>query len=163
GWGMATATYPGYRSPGAARVRILPDGAIVVSSATQDIGTGTYTTMAQVAADALGVSPHSIRVELGDSDLPPAPVSGGSMTTASVTRAVKAAAEEALLKLKRCAIQASNSPLHGLSLDEIHAEDGCLRAIAETAYVCSKSDTKRSVSYGDVLRSAKLPTIEADA
>src|SRR5205814_9935535 len=67
GWGMATATYPAYRSPGAAKIRLLADGGIVVSSATQDMGAGTYTTMTQVAADALGVPAKSIRVEFGDS------------------------------------------------------------------------------------------------
>ena len=85
---MATATYPGYRNVGSARVRILPDDTVMVSSATQDIGTGTYTTMTQVAADTLGVAAKRIRVELGDSSLPPGPVSGGSMTTASITPAV---------------------------------------------------------------------------
>jgi xanthine dehydrogenase YagR molybdenum-binding subunit len=151
GWGMATATYPGYRSPGAARVRILLDGTILVSSATQDIGTGTYTTIAQVAADALGVTLDKIHVELGDSALPPAPVSGGSMTTASVTPAVKAAAEEALLKLKRSAIEDPNSPLHGVALDEIVAEAGLLRAPSGSA------------SYTDILRSRKPDAIEAEA
>src|SRR5260370_608536 len=89
GWGMATATYPGYRSPGAARVRILPDETIIGSTATQDIGTGTYTTRAQMAADELGGPPKRSCVELGDSSLPPAPVSGGAMTTASVLPAVQ--------------------------------------------------------------------------
>ncbi len=152
GWGMATATYPGYRSPGAARVRILPDETIIVSSATQDIGTGTYTTMAQMAADELGVPPKRICVELGDSSLPPAPVSGGSMTTASVLPAVKAAAEDALKKLKRCAIEDAKSPLHGLSEDEITAEDGALRG----------RDGNR-VSFGDVIRGCGTPMIESTA
>src|SRR5206468_10594722 len=88
GYGMATSTYPGFRSPGAAVVRLHDDGTAEVASATQDIGTGTYTTMAQVAAETLGLSVANIRSALGDSRLPPAPVSGGSMTTASVTPAV---------------------------------------------------------------------------
>jgi xanthine dehydrogenase YagR molybdenum-binding subunit len=154
GWGMATATYPGYRSPGAARVQILADDTAVVSSATQDIGTGTYTTMTQVAAETLGIPPHRIRAELGDSSLPPAPVSGGSMTTASVTPAVKAAAEEVLSKLRRCAAEDANSPLHALSEDKIVALDGRLSA---------KDDPSRSVSYGEVLRSRKMTAIEAEA
>jgi xanthine dehydrogenase YagR molybdenum-binding subunit len=153
GWGMATATYPAYRSPGAAKVRILPDGMSIVSSATQDIGTGTYTTMAQVAAETLGVSTGRIQVELGDSVLPPAPVSGGSMTTASVMPAVRAAAEQALLKLKRCAISGANSPFHGSSLDEIESDGGFLRA----------SGNSQRVSFGDVLRGCKLSMIEAEA
>jgi xanthine dehydrogenase YagR molybdenum-binding subunit len=154
GWGMATATYPGYRSPGAARVRILPDGSIVVSSATQDIGTGTYTTLAQIAADTLGISPENIRVELGDSTLPPAPASGGSMTTASVMPAVKAAAESALLKLTRCALEDPNSPLHGSREDDITVENG---------RVGIQGDPHRWLSYADVLRGCKLPMLEAEA
>lgn len=152
GRGMATATYPGYRSPGAARVRILDDGSVIVSSATQDIGTGTYTTMTQVAAEALGIPPEAIRAELGDSDLPPAPVSGGSMTTASVAPAVKAAAEEVLLKLKYCATEDPHSPLHGLRVEDIAAVGGSLHAAIGLA-----------VSYADVLRSRKLAMISADA
>jgi xanthine dehydrogenase YagR molybdenum-binding subunit len=76
GWGMATATYPGMRSPGAAKVRILQDGSVEVISATQDMGGGTYTTMAQIVSDVLGVPIESVRTGLGDSELPPAPVSG---------------------------------------------------------------------------------------
>ncbi len=152
GWGMATATYPAYRSPGAAKVRILDDGSVVVASATQDIGTGTYTTMTQVAADALGVPPASVRAELGDSDLPPAPVSGGSMTTASVMPAVKAAAENLLNKLRGCAMEDPASPLHAAKAEEITAQGGSLHAPG-----------RASVSYAGVLRSAKLPSLEAEA
>ncbi|HEX3704914.1 MAG TPA: xanthine dehydrogenase family protein molybdopterin-binding subunit, partial [Vicinamibacterales bacterium] len=92
GWGMATATYPGMRSPGAAKVRLRQDGGVDVLSATQDMGGGTYTTMAQIAADVLGVPMERVRTVLGDSQLPPAPVSGGSMTTASVLPATREAA-----------------------------------------------------------------------
>jgi xanthine dehydrogenase YagR molybdenum-binding subunit len=83
----------------AARVRIMPDGTALVQSGTQDIGTGTYTIMTQVAADALGLPLDKVRAELGDSDFPKAPVSGGSMTAASVMPAVQAAARDALGKL----------------------------------------------------------------
>jgi xanthine dehydrogenase YagR molybdenum-binding subunit len=154
GWGMATATYPAYRSPGAAKVRILPDDTFVVSSATQDIGTGTYTIMAQVAAETLGVLPDRIRVELGDSALPPAPVSGGSMTTASVTPAVKEAAELAIRKLKRFAVEDPRSPFFRFVADEIVAENGCLHGT---------NGVKHPINYGSVLRSANVPMIEAEA
>ena len=116
---MATSTYPGYRSPGAALVRLYEDGTVEVASATQDIGTGTYTTMAQVAAEALGLPVAVVRSKLGDSRLPPAPVSGGSMTTASVTPAVRAAAENALKKLVQRAIGSESSPFYGSSADEV--------------------------------------------
>jgi xanthine dehydrogenase YagR molybdenum-binding subunit len=94
GMGMATATYPTNRMPASALVRYLADGTVLVQSGTQDIGTGTYTTMAQVASDELGVSIDKIRVNLGDSRLPAAPVSGGSMTSASVLPAVREAAAQ---------------------------------------------------------------------
>ncbi len=94
GMGMATATYPTNRMAASASVRLSPDGTALVRSGTQDIGTGTYTTMAQIAADELGLPLARVRVELGDSRLPPAPVSGGSMTTASVLPAVRDAAAQ---------------------------------------------------------------------
>src|SRR5205085_8543987 len=54
GWGMATATYPAHKRPASASAKILPDGTAIVRSGTQDLGTGTYTVMTQIAADALG-------------------------------------------------------------------------------------------------------------
>ncbi len=85
GWGMATSTYPANRAPASARVRLSADGNALVQSGTQDIGTGTYTIMAQVAADILGLPMSHVRAELGDTSLPDAPTSGGSTTAASVT------------------------------------------------------------------------------
>jgi xanthine dehydrogenase YagR molybdenum-binding subunit len=94
GLGMATSTYPTNRMEASASVRCMADGSVLVRSGTQDIGTGTYTTMAQIAADELGLPLERVRVELGDSRLPPAPVSGGSMTSASVLPAVRDAAAQ---------------------------------------------------------------------
>jgi xanthine dehydrogenase YagR molybdenum-binding subunit len=92
GLGMATATYPAKRQPANALARLMPDGTILVQAATHEFGTGTYTSMSQVAADALGVAVDRIRFELGDSDLPENPISAGSMTAASTGPAVHAAA-----------------------------------------------------------------------
>jgi xanthine dehydrogenase YagR molybdenum-binding subunit len=91
GWGMATATYPTNRMAASARVRMGANGGVLVQSATQDLGTGTYTVLAQLAADELGVPMHRVQVEIGDSTMPLAPVSGGSMTVASMTPAVQQA------------------------------------------------------------------------
>jgi xanthine dehydrogenase YagR molybdenum-binding subunit len=92
GYGMATATYPTYRLPASASARLTLDGSTtvraLVQTASQDLGTGTYTIMTQIAADALGLSPDQVRFELGDSRMPPSPVSGGSMTAASTGSAV---------------------------------------------------------------------------
>ncbi len=99
GWGMATALYPGNRRPASARVRLTADGRALVRVATQDLGTGSYTIFTQVAADALGISPERVAFELGDSDFPTAPVSGGSNTAASVSEAIVEAAAKAREKL----------------------------------------------------------------
>jgi xanthine dehydrogenase YagR molybdenum-binding subunit len=99
GWGMATALYPGYRWPASARIRLTPDGHALVRAATQDLGTGAYTVFTQVSADALGLPVEAITFELGDSDFPPAPVSGGSNSSASVSEAILQAAAAAREKL----------------------------------------------------------------
>jgi xanthine dehydrogenase YagR molybdenum-binding subunit len=99
GLGMATSTYPTNRSPAQARLRVSGRGAALVQVGSQDIGTGTYTVMAQTTAAALGVPVGWVRVELGDSTFPKAPVSGGSQTVASVGPAVLAAAQSVRTKL----------------------------------------------------------------
>ena len=77
----------------AATARLTVDGKLTVSSATADIGTGTYTVMTQIAAEMLGLPLEDVTFKLGDSSLPEAPVEGGSFTVASVGSAVKAACE----------------------------------------------------------------------
>src|SRR6185312_11849831 len=104
--------------------RILEDGSAQVISATQDMGGGTYTTMTQIVADITGISVERIRPALGDSHLPPAPVSGGSMTTASVLPAVRQAAVDALRKLVRAAISHERSPLRGKKENDVVAASG---------------------------------------
>lgn len=91
GWGMATATYPMNFAPASARARLLPDGTAEVSSAASDMGPGTWTSMTQVAAEALGLPIERVKFVLGDTRLPKAPVHGGSLTMASVGSAVQAA------------------------------------------------------------------------
>jgi len=93
GWGMASATYPANVSPSSAIARMKPDGILLVQAGTQDIGTGTYTIMTQIAADAMGLPVDQVRFELGDTAFPETPVSGGSQTAASTGSAVKRAVE----------------------------------------------------------------------
>jgi xanthine dehydrogenase YagR molybdenum-binding subunit len=88
GWGMATAVYPGNRWEASASIRVSPEGAALVRAATQDLGTGTYTVLTQAAADVLGLPVERVRLELGDSAFPEAPVSGGSNSAASVSEAI---------------------------------------------------------------------------
>jgi len=101
GWGMATGAWEAMWEKASARAVLTADGALTVSSATADIGTGTYTIMAQIAADALGLPIDNVTVQLGDSSLPEAPVEGGSWTAASVGSAVKAACDKVRERLRR--------------------------------------------------------------
>jgi xanthine dehydrogenase YagR molybdenum-binding subunit len=126
GYGMATATYPANRSAAQAVVRLLPGGRLFVGSGTQDLGTGTYTIMAQQAAAGLGMDPRMVEVKLGDSTLPKAPVSGGSQSSASVLPAIQDATTQLKLKLADLAIADTGSPLHGLKIVDIEVKDGRL-------------------------------------
>jgi xanthine dehydrogenase YagR molybdenum-binding subunit len=154
GMGMATATYPANRSAASAIARILPDGSAVVQSGTQDLGTGTYTVMTQVAAEALGLPPEKVRFELGDSSLPKAPVSGGSQSVASVSPAVQAAAAAVRGKLVALAIADRGSPLSGASADDVASENGWLML---------KSAPDRREPYAAVLARHGGRSIEASA
>jgi xanthine dehydrogenase YagR molybdenum-binding subunit len=154
GFGMATATYPAGRSSASARVQMLVNGSVKVMSATQDIGTGTYTILAQTAADALGVPVERITVQIGDSSLPPAPVSGGSQTTASVNPAVLAAGEMLRKDLMNLAITDVKSKLNGRKPEEI--------AFADAKFFI-KGDTSKSDSYADIMKRNSKVMLEACA
>ncbi|GII82554.1 xanthine dehydrogenase [Sphaerisporangium siamense] len=93
GTGVASSTYPAYRAPAQATARAEPDGSYTVRIAAADIGTGAKTVLTQIAADALRAPVALVRVEIGDSALPQAPVAGGSMGTASWGTAVVRACE----------------------------------------------------------------------
>ena len=152
GYGMAAATYPAGRSSATARVQLLANGDVKVSSATQDIGTGTYTTMAQTAADALGVAVEKITVQLGDSSLPNGPLSGGSQTTASIQPAIIAACEMLRKDLMSLALADKQSKLNGRKMEEIAFVDAKFYVVGDE----SKTD-----SYADILRRNNKPMLEA--
>lgn len=124
GYGMATATYPANRSGASAVARIFPDGTAMAGSGTQDLGTGTFTVMAQVAADAMGFPMGKMRFMLGDSSLPHAPGSGGSQSVASVSPAVREAASQARSKLIAMAVADNDSPVSGLAVEQVTVENG---------------------------------------
>jgi xanthine dehydrogenase YagR molybdenum-binding subunit len=126
GWGIGTATYPAHAQPAVAMATLLPDGSAVVQSGTQDLGTGTYTTMTQIAAESLGVPVERVRFELGDTSLPPAPVSGGSMTSASVGPAVLSACDMLREKVISLVVRDEKSPLRGFTPVQVAIENGVI-------------------------------------
>lgn len=130
GWGMATSTYPLASDVASAVVRLEPTGRAVVRSGAHDLGTGTYTTMAQVAADALGLSVTQVQVELGDTALNAGPAAGSSQTSASLGPAVQRAALHLRAQLLELAVTDPASPLAGLGVAQVALDAGQLFAVA---------------------------------
>lgn len=107
GYGTATATYPAHRAPASARAVIDADGNVTISSGSHEMGCGTQTIMEQVAADALGIPVNRVRFLYGDTTLPTAPISAGSMTASSVGAAV----HDVSLALKKRMAETGERPL----------------------------------------------------
>jgi xanthine dehydrogenase YagR molybdenum-binding subunit len=153
GWGMATGVWEAMQMPIAVRIVLTSNGHAEVACATSDIGTGTYTIMAQVAADMLGLPIDNISIKLGDSSLPQSPVEGGSWIAASVANGIATTAEAIRNELLRLAKRVPDSPLANAELDDMALADGKL---------VSKRDPSRAVSIADVMRHGAVDRIEQD-
>jgi xanthine dehydrogenase YagR molybdenum-binding subunit len=150
GWGMATGVWGAFQRPATARITLRVDGTAHVTSATSDIGPGTYTVMTMIAAEYLGLRPEQVKFELGDTKFPLAPSQGGSKTTASVGSAVHGAALAVGARLLSLANREADSPLKAAAVSDVEMLDGRLRL---------KSDPSRFVSVSDVMRRNGLPEI----
>ncbi|QEI06654.1 xanthine dehydrogenase family protein molybdopterin-binding subunit [Pigmentiphaga aceris] len=150
GYGMAACNWEAFRTPADARVGLRADGTIEVTCGVQDIGTGTYTIVAQAVSAVTGVPLERIKVRLGDASFPAGPVSGGSWATASVLPAVAKATRDAIDQLKVIAAGA-DSPFAKAKPDTLKLEGGKL------------TDGKQSVDFGEVLKSQKVAAAEAEA
>lgn len=105
GYGCASTCYPTQMAPSAARVRLQRDGRTRVEIAGHEVGTGAYTVIAQAAAERLGVPLEKVTVVMGDSDLPPAPVAGGSNSTASTCSAVMMVCDQIRQRLSQTLVK----------------------------------------------------------
>jgi xanthine dehydrogenase YagR molybdenum-binding subunit len=143
GIGVAAAAYHTTRSQCAAWARVNADGTADVQSGTSDMGPGTYTSMTQVAADALGIPLSRVRFALGDSRFPAAPSHSGSRTMASVGSAVFTTANMLRDRFIRTAIVDPGSPLNGLRPEDVSVSDGRM---------FHTGDPTRGESYQDLLR-----------
>ncbi|HEV2853726.1 MAG TPA: xanthine dehydrogenase family protein molybdopterin-binding subunit [Thermoanaerobaculia bacterium] len=150
GWGTATGVWGAFQTPATARITFRADGTAHVTSATSDIGPGTYTVMTMIAAEYLGLRPEQVDFELGDTKFPRAPSQGGSKTTASVGSAVHGAALAVGARLLSLANREADSPLKAASASDVEMLDGRLQL---------KSDPSRFVSVSEVLRRNGLPEI----
>ena len=148
GMGCATGTYPYYRMPGgAARITLDRDGARI-EVAAHEMGMGTSTTTAIVAAERLALPLEKVRVDYGDSIIPGAIMAGGSQQTAAIGAAVIAAHRALVAELIKLA--GNDSPLAGLSADEVGGEDGGLAKL---------DDPSRRESYASILERAQRDSV----
>jgi xanthine dehydrogenase YagR molybdenum-binding subunit len=154
GWGMATGIWEALQMEAAVRIVLTANGHAEVACAFSDIGTGTYTIMAQVAADLLGLPLEAVSVRLGDSTLPHAPVEGGSWTAASVSHAIAKTSAEVRKELLRLAKTMPHSPLAAAKPDDVTLVDGKL---------AHKAATDRAVSITDAMRHGGLDRIERES
>jgi xanthine dehydrogenase YagR molybdenum-binding subunit len=146
GWGMAGAAWIAGRFAAEANMQLRDDGSVRIACATQDIGTGTYTILAQLASQKTGVPVDKIEVDLGDSALPDGPISGGSLATSSVIPAVFKAADQAITSLMIVAVSTPGSPFLGHKPEDLAFEGGRIFVKAE--------GVAKGVAFGDVLRQA---------
>ncbi|KAB0675837.1 xanthine dehydrogenase family protein molybdopterin-binding subunit [Aureimonas leprariae] len=153
GMGCATATYPYYRMPGgAARIVLTRDGRATVSIAAHEMGMGTATVNTQVAAERLGLPMEAVTFAYGDSSLPGAVLAGGSQQTAAIGASVIAAQRELATELLKLA--GNDTPLAGLSVDEVEARDGGLGSIV---------DPGRFETYASILARAGREDVTVEA
>jgi xanthine dehydrogenase YagR molybdenum-binding subunit len=154
GWGMASGVWEALQMPVGARIVLTANGHAEVACSFSDIGTGTYTIAAQVAADELGLPLDNITVKLGDSSLPQAPVEGGSWGAASVAHAIANTAADVRKELLRAAKSMPNSPLSAVKPEGVRLLDGKL---------VDAKDRSRAISIADVMRHARLDRIERES
>lgn len=147
GWGMATGVWGAFQRPASAKITLKSDGTAHVASATADIGPGTYTVMTLIAAEYLGLHAEKVKFELGDTKFPPAPVQGGSFTTASVGSAIYESAQNLRRKLLDLANKEVTSPFKTAKLDDLELMDGRLQF---------KNDASRAVNIFDLMRRNNL-------
>ncbi|WP_110636491.1 xanthine dehydrogenase family protein molybdopterin-binding subunit [Salinicola salarius] len=151
GYGMAACNWEALKMACDARVSIRADGTAFASCATQDIGTGTYTIVAQTVSDVTGIPIDRITVKLGDSSYPDGPVSGGSWATATTLPAIAGAARNALDEMKRYAT-GSNGAFAGASGDDLEVANGGLR----------NADGKQ-VSFAEILEAGRYGSADGEA
>jgi xanthine dehydrogenase YagR molybdenum-binding subunit len=152
GQGVAAAIFTHWRWPAKARVTLNRDGSAVVEAAAHDIGTGTYTVMAQVAADALGLTPDRVTVRLGDTRLPESHPAIGSATMANAGASVLLAARAARDNAVALALRTHDAPFAGADAKDVVAADGGL----------ALANRNVNISYAELLARNGLSSLVGD-
>lgn len=147
GYGMGACNWDAFQVPAEARVTLRADGSALVQCAVQDIGTGTYTVVAQTVSQLTGVPMANIEVELGSSSFPAGPVSGGSWVTSSIMPALAGAVRQAMERVRGYAV-AEGGPFAKAGADTLTIEPGVL------------VQGERRVGFAEVLKGQRLARAE---
>ncbi len=154
GSGMATGIWDVMQGQASAKAKLSADGKLEVGSGgTADIGTGTYTVMTQIAAEVMGLPLDDVTFKLGDSDLPYAPVQGGSWTVASVGSAVKLVCEAIKKEVFKLTRKMADSPFADVEYEEVTFADGQIK---------SNGDSAKSVSIFEAMRRGQIKSLEEE-
>jgi xanthine dehydrogenase YagR molybdenum-binding subunit len=154
GWGVAAASWGANRGVCEASTNLRSDGTARVSCGTQDIGTGTYTVIAQVIADKTGIPVNKVEVVLGSSSLPPGPTSGGSTATSTLLPAVIDAVNAAVKVVLSVASSTKGSPFQGMETGSLTMTEGRVHAKGQPA--------SSGVPFDQILRMANLASANGD-
>ena len=154
GWGVAAASWGASRGLCDASLSLDSDGTARLSCGTQDIGTGTYTVVAQMVSDKTGIPVDKIRVVLGSSSLPPGPTSGGSTATSTIVPAVIDAANSATKVVLTVASTTKGSPFQGKDAASLALTSGRVHAKDQPA--------ASGVPYGEILKMANLASANGE-
>ena len=153
GWGVAAGVWEAQVQKTSARARLTAEGRLEVATATADIGTGTYTILTQIAADALGLPMEHVTALIGDTSLPASPLEGGSWTAASAGSAVQLACHTVRATLFKHARGLPGSPLANVDLDRVRFVGGAIELAA---------DPTRRLAIATIMQAAGLDKIEAE-
>ena len=145
GWGVGTATFPALMFQAEASAEIRADGSGSVAIGAHDMGQGAWTSLAQIAADGLGLDLDRLDFRMGDSRLPNGGMAGGSAHTATAGSAIHAAAGDAVAQLAALATGDARSPLYGA---------GNAGTIARGGRLLRRDDESRGEGFEEILARA---------
>jgi xanthine dehydrogenase YagR molybdenum-binding subunit len=152
GQGVAAAIYTHWRWPAKARVTLNRDGTALVETGSHDLGTGTYTVMQQVAADALGLAPEKVTVRLGDTRLPASHASIGSATMANAGASVMLAAKAVCDRAVELTLKGKDAPFSGAAAEDVVVADGALALAGKNL----------NITYAELLARNELSSLAGD-